>query len=152
MQPNAPSTSPEEAVYLFAAQLVRLLKKRQPGDDLDLAGWPLLHTLQRYGELRLSDLATKVQLDASTVSRQVKQLEDRGMLERTGDPDDRRAALVRATDDGVQALEQGRQRRRDQIARVLADWPEADVRAFAAFATRFTDDLNRMLDAAEGAR
>lgn len=151
MQQTSP-TSPEESVYLFAAQLGRLLKKRQPGDELDIGSWPILHTLQRYGDLRLSDLAAKLQLDASTVSRHVKQLEDRRLVERTDDPDDRRAALVRATDSGTKALEQGRQRRRDQIARVLAHWPQSDVQAFAAFAARFTDDLNRVLEGSEGQR
>lgn len=146
------AASPEEAVYLFVAQVGRLMRKRQPGDELDIGTWPILHTLQVHGDLRLSDLAAKLHLDASTVSRHVKLLEDRGMLQRIDDPDDRRAALVRATDSGNKALEQGRQRRRDQIARILAHWPESDVQAFANFATRFTDDLNRAPDGPEGAR
>lgn len=142
--------SPEEAVYLFVAELGRLMRKRQPGDELDIGTWPILHTLQRFGDLRLSDLAAKLHLDASTVSRHVKQLEDRGMLERVDDPDDRRAALARVTDTGVKAMERGRQRRRDQIAQVLAHWPESDVRAFAGYAARFTEDLHRVRGHAEG--
>ncbi|HET7327015.1 MAG TPA: MarR family transcriptional regulator [Nocardioidaceae bacterium] len=150
MQPSSPA-SPEEAVYLFAAQLGRMMRKRQTGDEVDVGSWPVLHMLQCHGDLRLSDLAAKLHLDASTVSRHVRQLEDRGLVERTDDPDDRRAARVRGTDTGHKALEQGRQRRRDQIAQVLAQWPEADVHAFAAFASRFTDDLDHILDP-EGAR
>ena len=145
------STHPRKPSTLFAAQLGRLLRKRQPG-AADLGSWPILYTLQRYGDLRPSDLAGKLQLDASTVSRHVRQLEDGGLVERTEDPDDGRAALVRVTGAGEEALERGRQRRRDQIARVLAHWPRADVDAFATFATRFSEDLDRMLDDAEGTR
>jgi DNA-binding MarR family transcriptional regulator len=148
VQASNPS-SPEEAVFLFAARLGRQMRKRQPGDVLDLATWPILHTLQCFGDLRLTDLAAKLQLDTSTVSRHVRQLEDRALIERTDDPDDRRAALIRATDEGVKVLDEGRQRRRDQIARVLADWPRADVEAFAEYATRFTQDLDRILDSPE---
>ena len=54
--------------------------------------------------MRVSDLAACVELDASTVSRQIKQLEDKGIVERTADPADGRASLVRLTDDGRETM------------------------------------------------
>jgi DNA-binding MarR family transcriptional regulator len=149
MQPTVPS-SPEDAVFLFAAQVGRQFRKRQPGDRLDVSTWPVLHALQMYGELRLSDLAAKLQLDISTVSRHVKQLEGRGLVERADDPDDRRATLLRATTAGLEVLDAGRRRRRELVGRVLAGWPADDVAVFANLATRFTQDMDRMLDVSEG--
>lgn len=138
--------SPEEAVMMLAMQVGRQLRTRHPGDQLDAATWAVVHTLSCHGDMRLSDLAARLQLDASTVSRHIKQLEDRGLVERADDPDDRRAARVCASPAGLQALAQGRQRRREQLARVLADWSEADRAALYSIATRFVDDLTRTLD------
>jgi DNA-binding MarR family transcriptional regulator len=149
MQPTVPSSA-EDAVFLFAALLGRQFRKRQPGDRLDVSTWPVLHALQMYGELRLSELAAKLQLDISTVSRHVKQLEGRGLVERADDPDDRRATLLRATTAGLEVLDAGRRRRRELVGRVLAGWPAEDVAVFADLATRFTQDLARMLDVPEG--
>jgi DNA-binding MarR family transcriptional regulator len=149
MQPTVPSSA-EDAVFLFAAQLGRQFRKHQPGDRLDVSTWPVLHALQMYGELRLSELAAKLQLDISTVSRHVKQLEGRGLVERADDPDDRRATLLRATTAGLEVLDAGRRRRRELVGRVLAGWPAEDVAVFADLATRFTQDLARMLDVPEG--
>ncbi|MPZ94487.1 MAG: MarR family transcriptional regulator [Propionibacteriales bacterium] len=151
MQGNRQPSSPEEAVYLLASHVGRQMKRRYPGDLLDTATWPVLFMLQCHGDLRLSDLAGKLQLDQSTVSRHVKHLQDRGFVERTEDPGDRRAALLHISPAGADALEQGRQRRREKIAAVLQHWPVADAKEFAAYATRFTDDLLRTLDD-EGSR
>lgn len=143
-------SSPEDAVFLFAAQVGRQFRRHQPGDRLEVSTWPVLHALQMYGELRLSDLAAKLQLDISTVSRHVKQLEGRGLVERTEDPDDRRAALLGATPAGLEVLDAGRRRRRELVGRVLSGWPADDVAVFADLATRFTQDMTRMLDVPEG--
>jgi len=137
---------------VMALHLGRQLRKRHPGDQLDAGTWAVMHTLSCHGDMRLSDLAGKLQLDASTVSRHVRQLEDRGLVERAGDPDDRRAALVRASAAGLEALAQGRRRRRDQLSRVLSQWSAEDRATLQELATRFTDDLVRTLDAAEAAR
>ena len=50
--------------------------------------------------MRVTDLAAAANLDVSTVSRHVAQLERTGLIARTPDPDDRRAQLVGITDDG----------------------------------------------------
>jgi DNA-binding MarR family transcriptional regulator len=66
-------------------------------------------------------------LDASTVSRHVKQLEDRGLLERTEDPDDRRASQVTVSEQGAACLSAGFAARRGVISRAL-DELSADER------------------------
>src|SRR3990170_3275929 len=92
--PGSPATpdSPEEAVLLLAMQVGKRMRQRYPGDEVDAATIPLLHVLTCTGPIRLTDLAQRMQLDASTVSRHARQLEERGLLERADDPDDRRAS------------------------------------------------------------
>src|SRR4051795_1568540 len=87
----APETA-EDAVMSLMMALGRRLRQRQPGDAIDYSAFPLLKLLSHQGPMRLSALAAVIGLDASTVSRHARQLEDRGLLERTDDPDDRRAS------------------------------------------------------------
>ena len=47
--------------------------------------------------MRVTDLAGCANLDTSTVSRHVAQLQRTGLIERTPDPDDRRAQRVELT-------------------------------------------------------
>src|SRR3954465_11785794 len=98
MQPTAPpalrrpvAECCEDAVMSLMMALGRRLRQRQPGDVIDYSAFPILKLLCHQGPSRLSSIAHVLGLDASTVSRHVKQLEDRELLARTDDPDDRRA-------------------------------------------------------------
>jgi DNA-binding MarR family transcriptional regulator len=91
--------------------------------------------------MRLSDLAAKVGLDASTVSRQIKQLEDKGIVERTPDPADGRASLVRLTETGRQTMQAGFRRRFERIKTVLEPWSQRDRDLLRKLLTRLAADL-----------
>jgi DNA-binding MarR family transcriptional regulator len=70
------------------------------------------------GPIVLSDLAAAEQVRLPTMSRLVQELERRGLVERAGDPRDRRVRRIRATPKGRRVLEQGRRRR---VARLAED-------------------------------
>src|ERR671920_2170119 len=76
----------EDALMSLMMALGRRMRQRQPGDVIDYSAFPILKLLSHQGPMRLSSLAQVLGLDASTVSRHARQLEDRGLLERTGDP------------------------------------------------------------------
>ena len=78
--------------------------------------------------MRVADLADFAGLDASTVSRHVKALEDDGLVARDTDPDDRRAASVRITDRGRTFVQEALQLRARIIADATADWSDARPR------------------------
>lgn len=149
MQPT-PSTAPpydapasaEEAVLMVLARLGRRMRQRLPGEDLDFAAVVLLKALVGHGPARLTDLAGVLHLDVSTVSRQVKSLEDRGLVERHPDPEDKRASLIAATADGADRLETGARRRRALIADLLAGWPETDRDQLHTLLTRLLTELD----------
>jgi DNA-binding MarR family transcriptional regulator len=61
----------------------------------------LLDTLARNGPLRTSDLAERLGLDRSTVSRQVARAVDGGLVKRTDDERDARATLLELTPLGL---------------------------------------------------
>lgn len=59
----------------------------------------------RADGLAMSDLAAALDLPAPLATRTVDELVERGLLERAGDPSDRRRVLVRPTPDGIRAFE-----------------------------------------------
>ena len=61
-----------------------------------------------------------------------------GLVERTADPEDGRATLLAATDEGRRVFEENRRVRNERIAEMLADWSVADRRNLAALLGRFS--------------
>lgn len=100
------------------------------GDRLDRMALMVLGALSAVGRARLSMIAERTGLDASTASRQVADLERAGLLVREVDPDDRRAILLQTTENGVRLMTRLSTGRRRRLERMLADWSEHDIEEF----------------------
>lgn len=141
MQSNADASTPEEAVVLLLMQAGRRLRTRHPEDQVDPSTFPLAKQLMHHDALRVSDLAAAVELDTSTVSRQIKQLEDRGVVERASDPADGRASLVRLTDRGRECMHAAFRRRVERIKASLEPWSDDDRATLQHLLVRLARDL-----------
>ena len=152
MQLNQPTLSPadgaapepataEEAVLMATIRIGRRMRQRLPGEELEFSLIALMKALAHRGALRLTDLAGVLDLDASTVSRHVRTLEERGLVTRTTDPDDGRATRLALTDEGRERLEAGASRRRALIAELLEDWSPDDRETLRRLLTRLADDV-----------
>jgi len=119
----APETA-EDALMSLMMALGRRMRQRQPGDAIDFSAFPILKLLSHQGPMRVSSLAQVLGLDASTISRHAKQLEDRGLIERTDDPEDRRASRVTVSAYGRECLTQAFATRHGLITHALADWTD----------------------------
>jgi DNA-binding MarR family transcriptional regulator len=128
-------------------QLVRGLRElhgavtaasRQP---IDASGAAVLARLAELGAVRLSTLAAALCLDVSTVSRQVPVLERQGWVARERDPEDQRAQLLQLTAAGKAALDEVRRSRAEVLRRLLPDWTDAELDAFASQLHRFNNDV-----------
>lgn len=75
----------------------------------------VLLTVVRKGPVRLSVLAASESLNPTMLSRVIADLVDAGLLERTSDDGDRRAAWVQATDAGEQLAQRMRRERTDAV-------------------------------------
>jgi DNA-binding MarR family transcriptional regulator len=80
--------------------------------------------LNQARPLSQNDLAARLRLEKSTVSRLVGQLEGRGWVERSRSLVDGRVAQVRLTEAGRTAAAELAEARRAKFARVLAAIPE----------------------------
>jgi DNA-binding MarR family transcriptional regulator len=136
----APDTA-EDALMSLMMALGRQMRQRQPGDEVDYSAFPILKLLSHQGPMRLSALAGVLGLDASTVSRHARQLEDRGLLERTGDPDDGRASRVAVSELGDAALARGFETRRALITSALDGWSDAERETLRTLLHRLVQDL-----------
>ncbi|MGK5531259.1 MarR family winged helix-turn-helix transcriptional regulator [Streptomyces sp. URMC 129] len=85
-----------------------------------------LTELAREGELRQAELARRLRLVKSTVSRLVGQLAARGWVERSSAHADGRGVLVRLTPAGQRAAGELATARRERFGRLLASIPEGE--------------------------
>jgi DNA-binding MarR family transcriptional regulator len=126
------------------ARLSRRL--RRPGlGELTQSQLSALATVSWCMPVRLGDLATREGVSASTLSRLVDSLVERGMVIRVRDPDDARSSLVSATADGLAFLEDLRRNGTTLIDAGLRSLGDMDRAAVLAALPA----LERLADAAE---
>jgi DNA-binding MarR family transcriptional regulator len=124
-------------------RLLRLMDRRQAQyqaehpDAVERSTYFLLVHLVKGGPQRAGALADAVHSDPSTISRQVGHLVRLGFVERMADPEDGRATLLTATQEGRRVLEENRRIRIERYAGMLADWSVDDRRTFAELLGRF---------------
>lgn len=100
---------------------------RQVHPQLDPAGYPLLTVLVRGGPQRVSELGAVLQLDKSTVSRQIDAAVRLGLVDRVADPADARARLVALTEAGERQMDAVHTQRLARWRSTLATWDVEDL-------------------------
>ena len=121
----------ELAVFLRRARANSGEMARELHPELEPAAYGLLVRLESAGRQRATDLAAYFGLGKATVSRQLRALEDLGLVAREPDPADGRAFLVHLTDEGLARYRSARDARRDRYVRKLADWDRNEVAELA---------------------
>lgn len=116
--------------------------KRRAGEREDPATVFLLRHLTESPPRRVSELAECSRLDASTVSRHMKSLEEAGHVVRLEDPDDRRATRLSITDQGQALYDEAMAARSAALDRGLSDWTEEDRHTLARLLTRAARNLD----------
>ncbi len=71
---------------------------------ISMAQLHILYTLKRNGEMPMSRLAEVLNVSLSNATGLIDRIEERGFVERTGVPEDRRIVLIRVTDAGERML------------------------------------------------
>ncbi|MEV1047731.1 MarR family transcriptional regulator [Streptomyces sp. NPDC049916] len=101
----------------------------------------VLTLLDRHGEMRISRLAELLAVDISVTSRHVAHVAERGWIERSPDPADKRSRILRLTPAGRAQLDELSRRTTEMFARNLADWSDDDVGLLIALLSRLRDSF-----------
>ena len=132
----------EVGVLMRRARRVIGLRAALVHPDLMPTTYLVLSHVCESGTVRASGIAERFQLDKGAVSRHVQQLVELGLVERAPDPEDRRATLLRPTEEALERMRQVLVQRRRRIREGLGEWDDAAL-------TRFVDDLRRYNEALE---
>jgi DNA-binding MarR family transcriptional regulator len=107
------------------------------GTRVSGAGLNALRLIAREGPVAGTEVARRLGVDQSTASRQIRPLEEAGLVGRTSDEADRRVAWLAITDAGRAVLERVHGMRRADLDLVLADWSDTDRSQLADLLERF---------------
>ncbi|GGV78891.1 MarR family winged helix-turn-helix transcriptional regulator [Streptomyces gelaticus] len=121
----------ELAVFLRRARANSGEMAREVHPELESAAYGLLVRLESAGQQRATDLAAYFGVGKATMSRQLRALEDLGLVAREPDPADGRAFLVHLTAEGLDRYRSVRDARRERYVRKLDDWDRAEVAELA---------------------
>ncbi|GGT33061.1 MarR family winged helix-turn-helix transcriptional regulator [Streptomyces purpureus] len=121
----------ELAVFLRRARASSGEMAREVHPELEPAAYGLLVRLDEAGGQRATDLAGYFGVGKATMSRQLRALEDLGLVARDPDPADGRASLVRLTDEGRDRFRHVRDARRERYVRKLSGWDRGEVAELA---------------------
>jgi len=137
----------ERAVPMLVRWFTRSdVKRAMLGDAEPRLSWTdawLLGRITDTGPVRFSELADWQEVDRSTMTTQVRRLEDLGLVARDADPRDGRAVLVSATRAGGARHRRTKKTARAVYERLLTDWSEDDLEAAARVAARLVEALER---------
>ena len=110
--------------------------------ELSPVAYSMLIALHDSGPRRASDLVDLFSIDKGAVSRQVQSLLELGLIERSPDPEDRRAAILAITADGRNRMESIAEARRTEIRERLGDWTNEDLLGLVSSMARYNEALD----------
>jgi DNA-binding MarR family transcriptional regulator len=133
----------EHEMGVLVRRIRRLIaeRARMVHPDLSPVAYSMLMALNDSGPRRASDLVDLFSIDKGAVSRQVSSLLELGLIERSPDPEDRRAAILAITDEGSRRLATVSALRRREVSDRLASWSENDLRGFVSLLSRYNNEL-----------
>lgn len=129
---------------LFRLTVSRKVHTRQSaavGAVVTRAGYAVLRSVDDAGELSLGVLARQCSMDPAAAGRQVRALEEDGLVVRAPAEADGRVTVVRLTDQGRDVYRRIVEVRTTHMSEVLAGWSSADRLVLAHLVDRLVDDL-----------
>ena len=137
-----PDASSEEVEAVVAASRalvgVAVASMAKLGDQLSLVQFRALVVLTDAGGLKAGELASRLGVSASTVTRACDRLVTAGLIGRDVNPGNRREVNLTASRQGTALVRRVMQHRRQDLARILATIPAHDRAQVVAALRIFT--------------
>jgi DNA-binding MarR family transcriptional regulator len=138
-----------QSVRLGLTRLQRLLSSRRVHAGMAGAARVVLpqqamNVLRALGDrapLPVGDLARAARMDTGAVSRQIRVLEEEGLVERRSSPQHGSIVLVEATTEGKAMARRFERVRGAQLSRALMEWTPEERQQLGELMLRLVDDL-----------
>jgi DNA-binding MarR family transcriptional regulator len=133
------------ALRISVGLLLRKMRQQPFAGELTIAEASALSRLERGGPATSSDLARSERISPQSMGVTVAALLDRGLVERSRDPEDGRRIMLSITEAGVSHVRDKRGHRTEAIAAALGDGFSEDelgqLKAAAALIERLAEKL-----------
>ena len=121
---------------------LRCLAHEHKSHEVGTAEAGVLRMISEFGG-RAVDIAEKLNVSAPVLSRHIAELQDRGLVARRRDPEDRRAQLLELTEAGKAKLAEVEEARTARLLEFLSGWEEYEASACMDSMQRLTETLRR---------
>jgi DNA-binding MarR family transcriptional regulator len=139
-EPSSDTTLEREWGRLRRGQIMQLVRTWSEPASSPLT-IELLRAVVEAGEIRASDLASKLFVTKTSISRYVSEMLEENLLAQRPDPSDGRATLLRVSATGRRVLAQREARRSEVLHELCAEWPEGDVATLTTLLQRLNDGI-----------
>jgi DNA-binding MarR family transcriptional regulator len=138
-----PESDPIEAIHRSIIAFSRSARTRANDmyEGLSFVAYTLLSYVDVTDCPHASDLAAEYGLDKSTVSRQLAELEESGLLRQVADPLHSRKQRLELTCEGSASVATTKARQRQRLEQQLSGWSQEDVDTFGELFWRFVSGL-----------
>jgi DNA-binding MarR family transcriptional regulator len=120
-KPEGRAEAVADQLHSAAIHLLRQLRRQDDASGISAPRLSALSVVVFGGPLTLGQLAAAEQVKPPTMTRIVTGLENDGLVQRIGDPRDRRLTRIRATVKGQKVLAAGRARRVEKLAAAVRE-------------------------------
>lgn len=135
-----------EVLELEIAMMVRALRTRTVENDKNQefkrASYLILLLISKNGPMGVKNIAEKLHLDISTVSRQAADLMEDKMLKKKKSETDRRSYLYDINDKGWDVMSHIRQSRKQRFSKMIDEWEDTEIENFAHLLQKFNNLMN----------
>ncbi|UPK44209.1 MarR family winged helix-turn-helix transcriptional regulator [Paenibacillus pabuli] len=109
--------------------------------DLDRLTFEILLYVKEQGAVRITDIASKLDLNPSSITRRIQGLKQSGHIVAVSDPNDLRSSLVTLSPLGEEELSDFLEVSIDGLAHILRDWNDSEVQRFAKQLLNYADAM-----------
>lgn len=146
-RPTGPPPVSDETLRRLHTELVRLGRRRATPQSalLDASAYKILWLVVEHGPHTLRGLASYLQLDQSTINRQVHAVIAHGFVERYDDPD-ASGRLIRATEAGAEAYRHDAEIRSEGLRAIVNTLGERSTADLADGLASFNDAIDEAVE------
>ena len=108
---------------------------------MDRAAYLIARTIDEAGPAGVNEIARRLSLDGSTVTRQLAGMQERGFVDRRPHPEDGRAWVIDLTPSGQAEMQTVSTARRQRFATFLNGWSDTDIVALGGLLEQFNASL-----------